>query len=260
MITVQALSVERASRCLLHDITLDLPHGSFTAVIGPNGAGKSTLLKAITGEIPVSRGAIRYGTEDLAKLDPRALAQRRAVLPQSLDISFPFTVLEIVRMGAVACGAMEPDREAEKALMKVGLAGFQHRLYPTLSGGEQQRVQFARTLAQLPSTIWQGEPRALFLDEPTSSLDLRHQISVLEIARRFAHDGGIVMAILHDLNLVAEFADQVAVLDRGRLVSLGDRSATLTDEVIAPVYGMSGVVGRLPSADVPFVLPQARYR
>ncbi|WP_137133129.1 heme ABC transporter ATP-binding protein [Rhizobium sp. FKY42] len=260
MITVQALSVERSSRRLLHDITLDLQPGSFTAIIGPNGAGKSTLLKAITGEIPASSGSIRYGIEDLAVLDARALAQRRAVLPQTLDVSFPFTVLEIVRMGAVACGAMEPDREAEKALIKVGLAGFRHRLYQTLSGGEQQRVQFARTLAQLPSPTWQGNARALFLDEPTSSLDLRHQIGVLEIARRFADDGGIVMAILHDLNLVAEFADQIAVLDKGRLVALGDRSTTLTDSVIAPVYGMSGVVGRLPKADVPFVLPQARYR
>lgn len=260
MIVARSLSLERSGRCLLDRIDIELAPASFTAIIGPNGAGKSTLLKALTGEHGVKPGLISYHGEDIAALDAQTLALQRAVLPQALELSFPFTALEIVRMGAVARGDSAPEKEAEKALFRVGLAGFQDRAYPTLSGGEQQRVQFARALAQVPSAVVSGRPMALFLDEPTASLDLRHQLSVLEIARQFANDGGIVLAVLHDLNLVAEFADQVAVLDRGRLVATGDANATLTDAVITKVYGISGVVGRLPEPRVPFILPQARLR
>lgn len=260
MISARGVTIVRSGRQLLERIDLDLAPASFTAIIGPNGAGKSTLLKALTGELAPTHGTVSYHGQNIATLDAQALAVQRAVLPQSLEMSFPFTALEIVRMGAMARGALKPELEAEKALARVGLAGFQGRSYPTLSGGEQQRVQFARALAQVPAAQHDGQPLALFLDEPTASLDLRHQISVLEIARRFADDGGIVLAVLHDLNLTAEFADQVAVLDGGHLVAKGDCASTLTDEVISRVYGISGVVGRLPQPQVPFVLPQARHR
>lgn len=260
MITARSLSVERSGRCLLDRIDLELAPSSFTAIIGPNGAGKSTLLKALTGEHSVKPGFISYHGDDVASLDAQKLATRRAVLPQAVELSFPFTALEIVRMGAVARGSSSPEKDAEKALFRAGLAGFQDRSYPTLSGGEQQRVQFARALAQVPVPVVDGRPMALFLDEPTASLDLRHQLSVLEIARQFASEGGIVLAVLHDLNLVAEFADQVVVLDHGRLVAKGNCGTTLTDAVILDVYGISGVVGRLPEPQVPFILPQARLR
>ncbi|MFD1744887.1 heme ABC transporter ATP-binding protein [Rhizobium helianthi] len=259
MIAARSVTIQRSGRSLLHQIDLELPPASFTAIIGPNGAGKSTLLKALTGELRLTRGIVTYHGDNIADLDARTLAQQRAVLPQSLELSFPFSVLEIVRMGAVARGATAPEADARKALMKVGLAGFEGRSYSTLSGGEQQRVHLARALAQVPNPISNGKPEALFLDEPTASLDLRHQISVLELAKQFSNDGGILLAILHDLNLAAEFADQIIVLDEGHIRARGAPCSTLTDAVLAQVYGISGIVGRIPRGEVPFILPQARH-
>ena len=162
-------------------------------------------------------------------------------------------------MGAIAHGSLTPERDARAALVRVGLAGFEGRSYQALSGGEQQRVQFARVLAQAPQPVENGVAKALFLDEPTSSLDIGHQIAVLEIARDFARAGGAVLAILHDLNLAAEFADCLVVLHRGRVVASGTPSETLNDRTISEVYGISGAVGRVPPAHIPFILPQARH-
>jgi iron complex transport system ATP-binding protein len=260
MIRAHSLTIERAGRRLVDTVSLTLRPGEVTVVIGPNGAGKSTLMKALSGEITLTAGHVRYDGIDVSLLDPRRLAACRAVLPQASELAFPFSALEIVRMGAVAKGAIDPATEARRALARVGLAGFEGRPYPSLSGGEQQRVQFARALAQVPNPVEGGRPRALFLDEPTASLDLGHQISVLEIAARFAREGGAVLAILHDLNLAAEFADQVVVLSKGRVVAEGPAEKTLSDTVVADVYGIAGAVGRMPAAHIPFVLPQSRHR
>ncbi|MGE6740011.1 heme ABC transporter ATP-binding protein [Allorhizobium pseudoryzae] len=259
MIRAHSVSVERAGRRLLDEVSLELRPGEMTVVIGPNGAGKSTLLKALSGEIGVSSGRVTYDGMEISLYQPQQLAARRAVLPQASELAFPFTALEIVRMGAVAQGALDPTVQARQALMRVGLAGFEGRSYPSLSGGEQQRVQFARALAQVPCAVDRGLARGLFLDEPTASLDLGHQIAVLETARAFANEGGMVLAILHDLNLAAEFADQVIVLQKGRVVAEGPCVETLSDEIIANVYGIAGAVGRMPAAHIPFVLPQSRH-
>lgn len=259
MFVAQNVSVLRDGRALVADVDLALRPGVFTVVIGPNGAGKSTLLKALSGEIPPDRGQVFCHERPLARLSAVELAADRAVLPQSTTLSFPFTALEVVRMGAIAHGSLDPTRAARAALVRVGLEGFEARPCRALSGGEQQRVQFARALAQVPLPVEHGRARALFLDEPTSSLDIGHQISVLEIARDFARRGGAVLAILHDLNLAAEFADHLVVMHHGRIVSEGPPLATIDDRVIADVYGISGAVGRLPAASVPFVLPQSRH-
>lgn len=260
MISAESITVARGGRTLLSDVAITLRPGSFTVIIGPNGAGKSTLMKALSGELRPDHGKVAYHDREIGRYQPVELARLRAVLPQSVQLSFPFTALEIVRMGAVAQGARNPTEQARQALSRVGLRGFEARPYPSLSGGEQQRVQFARALAQVPDPVAQGVPRALFLDEPTASLDLGHQISVLEVARDFAAAGGIVLAILHDLNLAAEFADHLLVLDRGRVVSQGACLDTVSDATIGKVYGIAGAVGRLPAEHIPFVLPQARHR
>jgi iron complex transport system ATP-binding protein len=163
-------------------------------------------------------------------------------------------------MGAVAQGSRAPEEQARRALARAGLRGFEQRSYNMLSGGEQQRVQFARALAQVPHPVENGEVRALFLDEPTASLDIGHQIAVLETARDFAIGGGLVLAILHDLNLAAEFADQLIVMHGGRVTASGPSLDTISDETIARVYGIGGVVGRLPARHIPYVLPQSRHR
>ena len=260
MISASDITVIRSGRKLLDSVGMKLQPGRFTVVIGPNGAGKSTLMKVLSGEMEPDSGEVSYFGAAAHFHAPQELAQRRAVLPQAVQLAFPFTALEIVRMGAVAQGSLQPTEQARKALTRVGLRGFEARPYPSLSGGEQQRVQFARALAQVPEPVVAGMPRALFLDEPTASLDIGHQISVLEIARDFATGGGIVLAILHDLNLAAEFADHLVVLDQGRVVDEGACLQTVSDGTIGSVYGISGAVGRLPEAHIPFVLPQSRHR
>jgi iron complex transport system ATP-binding protein len=260
MIRAQSATVIRSGRRLLDEVSLELKPGEMTVIIGPNGAGKSTLMKALSGELQLSSGRVTYDGMEVSLYNPRQLAARRAVLPQASELAFPFSALEIVRMGAVAQGAVDPVAQARLALARVGLAGFEGRPFPSLSGGEQQRVQFARALAQVPRPVDRGLPRGLFLDEPTASLDLGHQISVLETARAFANEGGMVLAILHDLNLAAEFADRVIVLSRGQVVAEGPCSDTLSDEIIANVYGIAGAVGRMPAAHIPFILPQSRHR
>ncbi len=203
MINADNITVIRQGRTLLDEVSIALVPGSLTVVVGPNGAGKSTLLKCLSGDIKPSAGGVTYHGHDILTQDAVSLAAQRAVLPQATELAFPFTALEIVRMGAVAYGATEPGLAARSALARVGLSGFEARSFSSLSGGEQQRVQFARALAQVPQPVEAGRPRALFLDEPTASLDLRHQIGVLETAKAFARNGGIVMTILHDLNLTA---------------------------------------------------------
>ncbi|MCM2401869.1 heme ABC transporter ATP-binding protein [Rhizobium sp. S153] len=258
MIEATNVSIRRSGRLLIDRISLAVTPGSVTAVIGPNGAGKSTLMKVLSGEIPPDEGSVSCNGRNLRQLSPIELAAERAVLPQSTVLSFPFTALEVARMGAVAYGDPDPANSARRALSRVGLEGFEARAYNALSGGEQQRVQFARVLAQVPSAVENGKARALFLDEPTSSLDIGHQIAVLEIARDFARDGGAVLAILHDLNLAAEFADDLVVLSHGRVVARGRPAETLRDDVISEVYGIKGTVGRVPNEAIPFVLPQSR--
>ncbi len=260
LIIADNVTVSRSGRKLIDGIAIALKPGQFTVVIGPNGAGKSTLMKVLSGELKPDSGLVSYYGTDVDLCRPMDLARRRAVLPQATQLAFPFTALEIARMGAVAQGALNPGEEARKALARVGLRGFESRPYPSMSGGEQQRVQFARALAQVPKPVVDGRPLALFLDEPTASLDLGHQISVLETAREFASAGGMVLAILHDLNLAAEFADHLVVLDQGRVVAEGACRDTVRDEVISRVYGISGAVGRLPAAHIPYVLPQSRNR
>ncbi|WJR65703.1 heme ABC transporter ATP-binding protein [Neorhizobium sp. CSC1952] len=260
MISGEHITVTRSGRRLLDNVGVELKPGRFTVIIGPNGAGKSTLMKVLSGELKPDTGFVSYYGASLDLCQPADLARRRAVLPQATQLAFPFTALEIARMGAVAQGAPNPTEQARQALSRVGLRGFESRPYPSLSGGEQQRVQFARALAQVPQPIADGVPRALFLDEPTASLDLGHQISVLEIARDFAAAGGIVLAILHDLNLASEFADHLVVLNHGRVVAEGACAETVSDEIIASVYGIAGAVGRLPAQHIPYVLPQSRHR
>ena len=261
MIHAHDVSIVRSGRKLLDAVSLRVKPGCVTAIIGPNGAGKSTLLKILSGEMLPDGGTVRYNDREAAQYQPRDLARLRAVLPQSSVLSFPFTALEIVRMGAVAQGSTSPVEQARRALARVGMTGFEGRSYPLLSGGEQQRVQFARALAQVPHAVDKAAgPRALLLDEPTSSLDIGHQISVLEVARDFARAGGVVLAILHDLNLAAEFADHLVVMSHGRIVAEGPSAETIRDHTIADVYGIAGAVGRVPQAHIPYVLPQSRHQ
>ncbi len=263
MIETKALSVSLSGKTIIDKVDFTARPGEVTAIVGPNGSGKTTLLRALSGDIAFSGEALLDGRA-FAAIKPWQMAARRAVLPQASALSFPFTVREIVGLGLTG-GYSGVSKAQERnlpdlALQKVDLDGFGHRLYQELSGGEQQRVQLARVLCQVWEPVVDDAPRYLFLDEPISSLDIRHQIIVMEIARDFAAKGGGVIAILHDLNLTAMFADQIAVMWKGRLDTIAPPQQALTDERLERVYECSLRVGVPPAQNIPFVLPQSAYR
>ncbi len=252
------ISVRYGSRTVLDEVSFVVEPGSMTALVGPNGAGKSTLLKAMTGGIGVSKGSVCLDGESIDQIPPRLLARRRAVLPQASPIAFPVTVYEIVRLGLDVANVHDRTGSAvAAALARVELNGFGNRLLQELSGGERQRVHLARVLAQVPPSPPGEPPRYLFLDEPTTGLDLRHQLMVLNAARQFAVAGGGVLAVLHDLNLAATFADRIAVVRDGAVAAIGPTAEVVTDAMLRETYDIEIGVSRPPTTDVPYVLPQS---
>ena len=257
MLVAENISVAFGRRRVLHGVDLTVTPGAVTAVIGPNGSGKTTLVKAISGEAPHSGTVILNGA-DVRTLKPWQVAAQRAVLPQSTTLSFPFTVREVVALGLVAGGAGGDTDLPEQALARVDLEGFAGRYYQDLSGGEQQRVQMARVLCQIWEPVEAGAPRYLLLDEPVSSLDIRHQLVIMDIARDFARAGGGVLAILHDLNLAAMYADHILVMREGNAHAFGSPAEVLEDDLLLAVFGCALKVNA-PAAS-PFVLPQSAVR
>lgn len=257
MIRAEALAYRIGRTPLLDGVDLTIAPCRLTAVIGPNGAGKSTLLRCLCGEIAPASGRITLDGTPIAAWDLVALARRRAVLPQQVTLDFPLTAREVVALGrgphrGVADAAAD-RRAVDAALDAADVAALADRCYPTLSGGEQQRVQFARALAQIHGTA--SAPAYLLLDEPTASLDLAHQSAVLRVARGLADTGTGVLAILHDLNQAARFADEVVLLRRGRVFAAGPPAGVLTAATVEAVFGCPVEVVPHPHSDRPFLVP-----
>ena len=242
LLEARGVSIDIGGATLVDNVDLRVEAGETVAIVGPNGAGKSTLLRLISGDLRASSGAIRLKQRDLHSYPSHHLALHRAMLSQHVSVSFPFTVEEIVHMGASGSARARPLVDA--ALHEVGLEEFRHRKLPTLSGGEQQRAHFARVLVQLACGEAAHGPGLLLLDEPTSSLDLRHQIDLVETARRRAANGTAVVAILHDLNLAVRFADRIVVLHRGAKVADDIPERTVTDDLIRTVFEIEARVQR----------------
>jgi iron complex transport system ATP-binding protein len=260
MFEVDNISIRFGSREILRSVSARLAPGRVTVIAGPNGAGKSTVLKVMTGELKPDSGHVRFENSALSAVPARTIAQRRAVLPQSSALAFPFTVFEVVRLGLQNRAGLKTHERRTipmAALEQVDLSGFGARHYQELSGGEQQRVHLARILCQIGAPMIDGRAQYLFLDEPTSSLDIRHQIETLNLARRFARDGGGVLAILHDLNLAAAYADHLIVMHRGEVAAAGTPADVISDELLERVFGLPLRVGRAPAAGMPFILPQS---
>jgi iron complex transport system ATP-binding protein len=228
----EALGVDRSGKSLLDDVTLDLRAGELTVVVGPNGAGKSTLLRVLSGEIAPTRGCVTMFGEPLAGWEPRALARRRAVVAQHVNVAFPWAVWDLVALGRLPHDAGNESRIIDAALAQVGMTAFARRSSAELSGGEMQRVHLARAIAQLHGT----EAALLLLDEPTASLDPAHQHETLRLARAMARAGHAVLCILHDLALAARYADRALVLDRGTCVGQGAAAEVLAPALLAKVF------------------------
>ncbi|PRD40650.1 heme ABC transporter ATP-binding protein [Phyllobacterium phragmitis] len=260
MIKAENLSVAIGKTRIIENVGFTASPGELTAIVGPNGSGKTTLLRALSGDLPFT-GRISINGKPFEALKLWQMAELRAVLPQATSLAFPYTVREIVRLGLTSgYSGVDPHEIGylpDRALSMVDLEGFGGRFYQELSGGEQQRVQLARVLCQVWQPVLDGEPRYLFLDEPVSSLDIKHQLIIMRIARSFAERGGGVIAILHDLNLTAMFADRIVVMHHGRVDAAGKPQEMLSDDRILRVYECALKVGVLPDGGAPFILPQS---
>jgi iron complex transport system ATP-binding protein len=227
-IVAKNLVVTRTNTTLLNDVSLEVTTGELVAVLGPNGAGKSTLLGALSGDFPLAGGSVAINENNIATMTPKTLARLRAVLPQQIAISFPFTVREIVAMGRGPWLDGNDDERIESAMQRLEVTALQKRTYQTLSVGEQARVSMARVLAQ--------DTPLLLLDEPTAVLDIGQQERFLAIARTLVDEGRGVVAVLHDLNVAMRFATRVVVLHEGRCVASGDPQSVLTPALLSNVY------------------------
>ncbi|BAS28626.1 ABC transporter [Limnochorda pilosa] len=252
MLSIDDLTGGYGTAPVLRHLSLGLQRGELAALIGPNGSGKSTLLRAITGRVRSSAGTIRLFGRPLAVWPVAELARRVAVVAQEEPVPFTFRVDEVVAMGRSPHlkrfqREREGDREAvRRAMERAGVRVLADRPFSELSGGERQRVILARALAQ--------EPALLLLDEPTSHLDIGHQVEVLDLLAGLCHAGGMtVLAVLHDLNLASLYAPRLILLDRGQVVADGPPSQVLAAPVLERVYGTRVILGRHPAAEAPAV-------
>ena len=262
MLAAENLTLARGGSRILEHVSLALRPGEVVGLLGANGAGKSTLLGALSSELAPDGGRVTLGDADLAQLPHREQARRRAVLPQKPGLTFDLDVREVVAMGAYPFPELSPaavDGLVEQALGQADVKHLRARRYPELSGGEQQRVQFARVLVQCNAARAPREPRYLLLDEPTASLDPKHQGDLLRAAAELAHAGDTgVLVILHDMNLAARYADHVFAMREGRVVASGAPQEVMTTALIREVFDLHCEVIADPVSGTPLVLPRGR--
>jgi iron complex transport system ATP-binding protein len=253
LIEARELTYRVDGRPLVSGVSLAAEVGELIAVVGPNSAGKSTLLRLLSGELSPKTGSVTIDGMSISGAPPGDLALRRSYLGQQPPLDVPFTVREVVAMGrhphrTRPGNTAETDQAAvASALATADIAELAARVYATLSGGEAQRVNVARILAQ--------DAPVVLLDEPTAALDIGHRQVVMASLRAVAARGGAVITVLHDLNLAATFADRLLLLHRGETAAVGRPAEVLTEETLSPVYGHPVRVIQHPFRDSLLVLP-----
>tara|TARA_B100000886_G_scaffold23326_1_gene14806 strand:+ start:768 stop:1541 length:774 start_codon:yes stop_codon:yes gene_type:complete len=236
----ESIDIKLNKRKILKNISIEVNEKEILSVIGPNGAGKSTLLKSLAGDINPISGNIFYDEKNINHIDIQERAFTRSVMSQLQPIAFDFSVKEIVEMGWIDRGESEYadqfDDAVNEVIHKCGVKDLINRNFNTLSGGEQRRIHFARTLLQLWRPSNSNDPKYLFLDEPTANLDLTYEIKLLNIVKEVAQEGAGVMLVLHDLNLAAKFSDKVAILKGGSLIDIGLPIDVLKSTLLSEIY------------------------
>ena len=235
-LSVEGLSCSVGAQTLLEDVRLHAGQGQFVGIIGPNGAGKSTLLRALSGMLAHQHGAVLLEGTDLRSMSSRDAAVSMALVPQIAPYTHGFTSFELVLMGRYPhlgrfqIEGREDSRITRDAMRQTDTERFADRTLDTLSGGERQRIFVSRALAQ--------QPRILLLDEPTSNLDVFHQLKVLDIVRQLVDDGLTAVAAIHDLHMAARYCDRLVLLSEGRVLSEGRPEEVLTPDAIESAFGV----------------------
>ncbi|MBI5287465.1 MAG: ABC transporter ATP-binding protein [Chloroflexi bacterium] len=252
---IRGLSAGYPARPVLDGLDLDVARGELVVLLGPNGCGKTTLLRAITGVLPARAAAIILDGQDLAAMKPRRLARRVATVAQASALPERFTAFECVLMGRtphLSLFQSEGSRDVaavRAAMERTGCWDLRDRLADELSGGERQRVVIARALAQ--------EPRLLLLDEPTSHLDLQHQVETFRLVLDLCRDQDLAaLAVVHDVTLAATFADRVALMSGGRILACGPPAQVLREDLLRDVYGVAVRILAHPVTGRPIAVPE----
>lgn len=259
MIEAENLCVIRSKKEILKNLNFVAQSGKITVIAGPNGSGKTTLLSAIAEDLTYS-GQITLNGINLQSMKPWHKAFLRGILPQAIKVSFPFLVSEVIQLGIKAGNGFSTQAANREILLdvldQVDLTGYANRFYQELSGGEQARVQIARVLAQIWHPVYKDQPCWLLLDEPVAALDIDHQLTIMEVARRFAENGGGVVLIIHDLNLAARFADDIYLMKKGEICFHGATREIMTSANLSLIYNCSIEVNHLSETGLPYILPQ----
>jgi len=236
----ESIDINLNKREILKNISIEVKENEILSIIGPNGAGKSTLLKSLAGDVNPTNGNIFYDEININQIDIQERAFTRSVMSQLQPIAFDFSVKEIVEMGWINRGeskyADQFDDAVKEVILKCGVKDLIDRNFNNLSGGEQRRIHFARTLLQLWRPSNSSDPKYLFLDEPTANLDLTYEIKLLNIVKDVAQEGAGVILVLHDLNLAAKFSDKVAILKDGLLIDIGLPKDILKSTLLSDIY------------------------
>ncbi|MEV0372265.1 ABC transporter ATP-binding protein [Streptomyces sp. NPDC050636] len=253
-LTARGLTLAYEDRTVVDGLDLDVPHGAVTVVVGPNACGKSTLLRALGRLLKPRGGAVLLDGTDLARIPTKKIAQSVGLLPQSPVAPEAITVADLVARGRQPHQrwwqqwSADDERAVTEAMVRTDVAQLADRPVDELSGGQRQRVWIAMALAQ--------ETDLLLLDEPTTYLDIAHQVEVLDLVRQLNHDRGrTVVAVLHDLNQAARYADHLVAMKSGRIVAQGHPGKVVTAELVREVFGLGSVVVPDPVTGSPLVVP-----
>ena len=239
-LSLKSVSLKLDNRQILKDVSLEINEGEIVSVIGPNGAGKSTLLNVLTGDISPDSGDIIYDNKQLNKISIQERAFTRSVMSQMQTLVFNFNVKDVIEMGWLQRGNSDFSSNFSMAFEAVttecNVHNLVHRKFNSLSGGEQRRVHFARTLLQLWRPSQSNDPRYLLLDEPTANLDLSSEMLLMNILKARALSNVGILVILHDLNLASHFADKIAIMKDGEIKAFGKPEEIMTDDFLTSIY------------------------
>tara|TARA_B100000614_G_scaffold161614_1_gene143945 strand:- start:8451 stop:9236 length:786 start_codon:yes stop_codon:yes gene_type:complete len=255
LLKVNSIFFKVRNKIILDDISISIKSGDMISIIGPNGSGKTTMLKAISNEIPITNGEVLFHNKNILNWDINSLANQKAVLSQSNNLVFPFSVIDIVKMGRFPIKDKGNQNEEEKLCKNIleifDLGDYINQNYITLSGGEKQRVQLARVVAQIWSEDYSN--KLLILDEPTSYLDIKHQYSLFNFLKKLNQKGLTIMMVLHDLNHAIANSNKIVVLKNSKLISYGETKEVITEKLINKVFEIDLKLINYDGKDTPII-------